>query len=92
VKLAEVAVVTTLEVPLATRFGVLCCLHRTWWESHGEKKWPWMQVNHALFISSHLGLVGAAQGVKTIGTLLQMTSECSFVQGGHSLASAAPLK
>jgi hypothetical protein len=74
-----------LEVPLAMRFGVLRCLRRSWWESHGEKKWPWMQGS-ALFASLRLGLVGAAQGAKAIGTLLQMASECSFMQRGHSLA------
>jgi hypothetical protein len=78
-----------LEVPLVTHFCVLRRLRRTWQGSYGEKKWPWTQ---RFFVSSRLGLVGAGQGFKMIGTLLQMMSECFFVQRGHSLASAALLK
>jgi hypothetical protein len=51
-----------------------------------------MDASQCFFVSSHLRLVGAGQGDKTIGTLLQMLFECSFVQRGHSLASAALLK
>jgi hypothetical protein len=80
-----------LEVPLVMRFCVPRCLRRTWWEGHGEKKWSWAQGS-ALFASSRFGLVGAAQGAKAIGTLLQMTPECSFMQRCHSLASEALLK
>jgi hypothetical protein len=36
-----------VEVPLAARFCVLRRLRRTWWESYGEKKWPWAQVSTA---------------------------------------------
>jgi hypothetical protein len=39
-----------------------------------------------------LGLARAGQGDKAIGALLQVLVECSFVQRGHSLVSAAPLK
>jgi hypothetical protein len=37
-KVAEVIVVATMEVPLATRFLVLRRLRGTWQESHREKK------------------------------------------------------
>jgi hypothetical protein len=90
-KVAEVAVVTMLEVPLVTRFRVLRHLHRAWQGSHGEKKMI-VGASQCFFVSSRLELVGAGQGIKTIGMLLQMMSECSFMQRDHSLASAAPLK
>jgi hypothetical protein len=92
VKVAEVVVVATLEVPLATRFHVLRRLRRAWQESCGEKKWPWTQVDASSFLRVSGSSQLAGQGDKAIGTLLQMISECSFVQIGHSLASAAPLK
>jgi hypothetical protein len=37
-KVAEVAVITMLEVPLVTRFRVFRRLSRAWWGSHCEKK------------------------------------------------------
>jgi hypothetical protein len=90
-KEAEATFVAMVRVPVAAHFRILCCLRRTWRESCGEKRWPWAQAN-VFFASSRLGLVGVIQGVKMIGTLLQMTPECSFVQRSHSLALAAPLK
>jgi hypothetical protein len=51
-----------------------------------------VDASQCFFVSSHLGLVGAGQGNKAIGTLLQMLFECSLMQRGHSLVSAAPLK
>jgi hypothetical protein len=49
-------------------------------------------ASQCCFVSSRLGLVGAGQGDKTLGMLLQMLVECSFVERGHSLVSAALLK
>jgi hypothetical protein len=51
-----------------------------------------VDASQCFVASSRLGLVGAGQGDKTIGMLLQVLFECSFVQRGHSLASAALLK
>jgi hypothetical protein len=85
---AFIAMVRTL---MGARFRILHCLRRTWWEGHGEKKWPWAKVN-VFFAPLHLGLVRVVQGTKAIGTLFLMLFECSFVQRGHSTASAAPLR
>jgi hypothetical protein len=80
-----------VRIPVVACFCILCCLRGTWQEGCGKKKWPWMQAS-ALFTSSRLGLAGVTQGAEAVGTLLQALFECFFVQRGHSLASAAPLK
>jgi hypothetical protein len=90
-KEGEVMFGAMMRVLVATHFCILHCLHGTWQEGCGEKKWPWAQVS-VLFVSSRLGLGGVAQGAKAMGMLLQVLFECSFMQRGHSLASAAPLK
>jgi hypothetical protein len=51
-----------------------------------------VDASQCFFASSRLGLARAGQGDKAIGTPLQMLFECSFMQRGHSLVSAALLK